>query len=148
MTTGENGVLKIDEKGLDTFYNNQLDAAKKLSDATLVQQNKVLEQSNKAAAEEFAQKYNVGLFGSGTASVEAALEQGKDGLKQLNLTTQEAEQAYYKLLRGVDKNTLAIDTNNALIGQSNTNFLSTDSSKFNEIAKQTIIDEYTETGIN
>ena len=150
MTTGENGVLKIDEKGLEEFYNNQLDSAKKLSDATLIQQNKVLEQSNKAAAEEFAQKYDVGLFGSGTASVEAALEQGKDGLKQLNLTTQEAEQAYYKLLKGVDKNTLAIDTNNTLIGQSGnyTSYSTVNSSKFDQEAKQNVIDKYGELGVS
>lgn len=150
ITTGENGVLQIDEKGLEEFYNNQLDSAKKLSDATLVQQNKVLEQSNKAAAEEFAQKYGIGLFGSGTASVEEALKQGKDGLKQLNLTTQEAEQAYYKLLKGVDKNTLAIDTNNSLIGQSGnyTSYSSVDSSKFDDAAKQAAISKYGEAGVN
>ena len=54
------------------------------------------------------------------------------------------------MLKGVDKNTLAIDTNNTLIGQSGsyTSYSTVNSSKFDQEAKQNVIDKYGELGVS
>lgn len=112
--SNEDGVLTLDNNGIEKFYQEQIDKASHLNDVNSIQQAKTLQAENNLEITKFATDH-----GLSKADIEDAVSRGA---VQLEGQSAELNIAFAQLQDTVQANNTAIDSLNSNIGILNTNF--------------------------
>lgn len=106
-----NGVLSIDDQGLQDYYNEQVGQQQHLSDINSAQQVNTLTASTAASIEDFSNKWGVSK-----EEIQSALDSGTATLREANTKNEKLNSAFAELKNTVEANSTSVDNLNDTIG--------------------------------
>ena len=113
LVSNENGVLSLDESGMDSFYNEQIEKANHLNDINNIQQINTLNAKNNQLIAAYASQHGVS-----SESLRNAINNNKtelDGREDLT-------KSFAELVATIQSNNTAIETLNGTVGTLNNNY--------------------------
>ena len=121
FVTNENGVLTLDDEGMNKFYQDQIDKANYLNDVNSIQQINTLNAKNNQLIEQYAQRNNISSNEVRQALAQATEEGIKNGEVKIE-GREDLTASFAELASTIISNNATIETLSSTIGSLNDTF--------------------------